>query len=190
MVRIATHKDVQAMLELYAYYVLESNITFEYEVPSLEEFAQRLNDVQSQFPWLVYEENGRIAGYAYASWAFTRAAYQWNAELSIYLHEDYQRKGVAGELYQCLEETLLQQGYYYLYAVINADNMKSISMAKKLGFIEAGYYKNAGFKRGKWLDVVCSIKELKKPTENPPKPVAYNDLPKGCAEQILACHQI
>ena len=84
----AAEQDLPAMLAIYSPYVLTTAYSFEYTPPTLEEFTHRFRDYTRQFPWLVWEENGTVLGYAYGSRPFERAAYQWNAEASIYLCPD------------------------------------------------------------------------------------------------------
>ena len=99
MVRAATHADIPAMLDIYGPYVLTSTATFEYTVPTTEEFTDRFEAITTQYPWLVWEEAGEILGYAYASAPYTRAAYAWCAEPSIYLRADAKGRGIGTELY-------------------------------------------------------------------------------------------
>lgn len=95
MLRIAAEEDVSAMLAIYRPYVLTSTATFEYAPPSEEEFLRRYHTITTQFPWLLWEEDGQILGYAYASLPFSRAAYAWCAEPTIYLKS--QARGKASE---------------------------------------------------------------------------------------------
>ena len=103
MIRMARREDVPAMLEIYRPYILETAYTFEYSVPSLAEFTHRFDTIHARFPWLVWEENGEILGYAYADAAFVRAAYQWDADLSIYLKPEAKGQGGGRRLYEILE---------------------------------------------------------------------------------------
>lgn len=106
MLRDAALRDVRDMLEIYRPYILETAYTFEYDVPSLEEFEARFRKITGAFPWLVWEEDGEILGYAYGSRAFERAAYQWDADLSIYLRRDCRGRGVGRQLYTELERQI------------------------------------------------------------------------------------
>ena len=92
MIRIATTKDVPAILEIYTPYVLTTTHTFEYVPPTLEEFYQRFASITEKLPWLVWEEDGQVLGYAYASLPFHRAAYSWSCEVSIYVSPPFPRK--------------------------------------------------------------------------------------------------
>ena len=108
-IRLATKQDVPRILEIYAPYIENTAISFEYTVPSLEEFTQRFLDITAQFPWLVWEENGTILGYAYGSRPFKRTAYQWSAEASIYLCPEARGQGIGRKLYAALEQLLSQR---------------------------------------------------------------------------------
>ena len=114
-VRQATVQDVPRILEIYAPYVKNTAISFEYTVPTLEEFTQRFLGITAQFPWLVWEENGTVLGYAYGSAPFERAAFQWSAEASIYLCPEACGKGIGKKLYAALEKLLQDQGYRKVY---------------------------------------------------------------------------
>ena len=106
MLRFAREADLPEMLEIYAPYVLNTTVSFEYAPPSPAEFRRRFTEYTKQFPWLVWEEGNRILGYAYASAPFTREAYQWCAEPTIYLRREAQGKDIARKLYAVLEEIL------------------------------------------------------------------------------------
>ena len=93
-IRQATVQDVPRILEIYGPYVKNTAISFEYTVPTIEDFTRRFLDITAQFPWLVWEENGVVLGYAYGSRPFERAAYQWSAEASIYLCPEACGKGI------------------------------------------------------------------------------------------------
>ena len=98
MIRLATETDIPQILDIYAPYVLNTAVSFEYTVPTLEEFTRRFQDITRQFPWLVWEENGKILGYAYGSLPFGREAYRWCAANSIYLCPEAQGKGIGRKL--------------------------------------------------------------------------------------------
>ena len=161
MLRIATPADIPAMLEIYGPYVLSSTATFEYTVPTLEEFTSRFESVTAQYPWLVWEEAGKILGYAYASAPYTRAAYAWCAEPSIYLCPEAKGRGIGTKLYAVLENILLRQGYQVLYALITSENAESIAFHQKNGYKIQGDFPDCGFKFGRWLGLVWMEKRLK-----------------------------
>ena len=166
MLRIANEADVLAILEIYAPYVRSTTITFEYDVPTGEEFLRRFRDITAEFPWLVWEENGEILGYAYACRPFARAAYSWCAEPSIYLHPKAQGRGIGRKLYAALEELLKLQGYRMLFALITGENQGSLAFHEKLGYTFAGKLQTAGYKNRRWCDVFWLEKQLQI-VENP-----------------------
>ena len=160
MIRIATEADVPEMLALYAPYIENTTVSFEYDVPCRREFMQRFLDITRQFPWLVWEENGEILGYAYASRPFPRAAYSWDAEPSIYLKPEAKGRGIGRKLYAALEEILKIQGYRVLYAIITEENTGSLAFHKKLGYAELSLFPDCGCKFGRWLGVWWLEKRL------------------------------
>ena len=160
MIRIAVEADVPAILEIYAPYVENTTITFEYDVPSREEFMCRFHDITRQFPWLVWEEKGEILGYAYAAPPYTRAAYRWCAEPSIYLKPQARGRGIGRKLYTALEELLKLQGYQVLYALITGENANSLHFHEKLGYRRKVLFDDCGFKFGRWLGVYWLEKRL------------------------------
>lgn len=153
-IRLFESKDIEAMLEIYQYYVLNTPISFEYEAPSLQEFRNRIDTIIKDFPCLVYEENGIIVGYAYASKFKERKAYQWTTESTVYLKNDYLGKGIGRKLYTTLLEILKLQNYYNVFAGITMPNPKSEFLHKNMGFKEIGVYQNVGFKSDKWHSVM------------------------------------
>ncbi len=158
MIREAMGADVPGMLAIYEYYVRETAVSFEYEVPAVEEFTRRLEEHKEMYPWLVWEENGEILGYAYAGRAFERAAYSWNAEISCYLKE--KGKGMGRKLYSIIEDILLRQGVRKVYAVVTSANAPSVAFHKAIGYREVLTYRDVGFKHGQWYDVIWLEKQL------------------------------
>ena len=154
MIRIATEADVPQMLAIYAPYILNTTYTFEYDVPTEAEFLQRFRTLTVRFPWLVWEEDGKILGYAYGSAPFERAAYRWCAEDSIYLLPEAQGRGIGTRLCLALEKVLFYQGYLRIYALITAENAGSIAFHKKLGYTLRGDMPEAGIKFGRRIGVI------------------------------------
>ncbi|HEX4875408.1 MAG TPA: GNAT family N-acetyltransferase, partial [Chitinophagaceae bacterium] len=105
------------------------------------------------WPWLVCEADGRIAGYAYASRYRERVAYQWSVECSVYVHDDYHRSGIARALYTALFSILKKQGYRNVYAVINLPNERSVAFHENMGFRWFATYEQVGYKLGQWKNV-------------------------------------
>ena len=166
MIRIATPEDVPALLEIYAPYIMTSTATFEYDVPCRKDFLTRFLTITAQYPWLVWEEEGRLLGYAYASAPFTRPAYSWCAEPTIYLRPEARGQEIGRKLYSALEEILKRQGYQVLYALITEENTASLRFHEKLGYRQRVLFPDCGFKFGRWLGLVWMEKRLK-PVEIP-----------------------
>ncbi|MCI6956239.1 MAG: N-acetyltransferase family protein [Candidatus Faecousia sp.] len=161
MIRPALESDLSAILAIYGPYILTSTATFEYEVPSLSAFTDRFRGITAQFPWLVWEQDGEILGYAYASAPYSRPAYAWCAEPSIYLRPEARGLGIGAALYKALEAILLEQGYQVLYALITQENTRSLRFHEKLGYREMVLFPDCGFKFGRWLGLIWMEKRLK-----------------------------
>ena len=160
MIRFAKEADISAILDIYGPYVLNTAISFEYSVPTLEEFTERFRSITAQFPWLVWEENGIVLGYAYGSLPFGRAAYRWVAASSIYLAPQARGKGIGTQLYRVLEKILQAQGYRKTYAIITSDNPDSIAFHEKIGYRFVAQLPECGIKFGKLHGVVWMEKVL------------------------------
>ena len=160
MIRLATQADIPAILDIYGPYILNTAISFEYSVPTLEEFTERFQSITAQFPWLVWEENGKVLGYAYGSLPFGRAAYRWVAASSIYLAPEAHGKGIGRKLYHALETLLARQGYRKTYAIITSDNPGSRRFHEKLGFRFLCEFPDCGIKFSKLYSVVWMEKDL------------------------------
>lgn len=160
MIRNATEADIPAMLALYAPYVENTTYTFEYAVPTEAEFLARFRHIAQQFPWLIWEEEGIVLGYAYGSLPFERAAYAWSGEVSIYLAPGAQGRGIGRKLYAALEALMEYQGYRVLYAIITEENSGSLAFHKALGYREAGVFSHCGLKFDRWLSVIWMEKQL------------------------------
>ena len=171
MIRIATEADVPEILAIYAPYILTTTHTFEYEVPSEAEFLARFRAVTRRFPWLVWEEEGRILGYAYGSAPFERAAYRWMAEDSVYLRPEAAGRGIGTQLCNALERILRYQGYRRIYAIITSENSHSLDFHRKLGYKFLAKFPNCGFKFGRWLGVVWMMKIIRDDAMPGPMPV-------------------
>ena len=153
-IRKAKEEDAQALLQIYTPYITDTTITFEYDVPTAEAFAGRIRETAAAFPYLVCERDGVIMGYAYAHRIRERAAYDWDAELSIYLAQGTHGHGVGTTVLACLIDLLELQGLRHLYSCVTLPNEKSIRMHKKYGFEDCGRLRKVGMKFGRRLDVV------------------------------------
>lgn len=185
MIRPASEKDAASSLKIYAQYI-NTAITFEYTLPTEQEFARRIAEIHAEYPYLVCEEAGRLIGYAYAHRQKERAAYQWNVELSIYLDRCATSKGVGHRLYAALIELLSVQGIKTVYGNVTLPNLKSERLHETFGFRRLGIYRHAGYKCGAWHDVVCFEKALS-PYRPDPKPVIpMDEIPEETKQEIFA----
>ena len=180
MIRFATEKDLSAMMAIYRPYVENTTYSFEYDVPCLRTFTQRFYDHVAQFPWLVWEEGGEILGYAYASPPYTRAAYAWCAEPSVYLRPDARGRGIGKALYAAVEKILAWQGYQVLYALITEENVSSRRFHEKCGYHFCVLFPNCGFKFGRWLGVIWMEKRLKSVEIPSYPPISWNRIRQTC----------
>ncbi len=152
-IRPATSGDAASIAEIYAPYVLETVISFEATPPDSEEMGRRIAAITAAYPWIVAEQGGRIAGYAYAGRHNARAAYDWSADVSVYLHADFHRRGLGRRLYERLFRVLQAQRCHALFSMITLPNAASIALHRSLGFYDIGTFRDAGFKFGQWRDV-------------------------------------
>lgn len=160
MIRFAAAKDAAELLEIYAPYVTGTTVSFEYEVPAVEEFRRRVEETSARYPYLVWEEDGALLGYAYAHPYAARPAYQWSAELTVYLRQAVSRRGLGSQLYGALMELLRLQGVRNVYGCVTAENTASVAFHHALGFREAGRFSQVGYKLGRWLDVLWLEKAI------------------------------
>lgn len=183
VIRRAAAEDAAALLEIYQPYIADTVITFEYDVPTAEEFAGRITDTLADFPYLVCERDGKPVGYAYAHHIRERAAYDWAVELSIYLAPAAQGQGVGTALYRCLIDLLEMQNIRILYGCVTLPNEKSRRLHEKLGFELAGVWHGSGWKFARWHDVGWFEKRLG--GDGPAQPVV--PFPALDEEKIQEC---
>ena len=161
-IRLAKPSDARSLLDIYAPYVENTAITFEYEVPTIEDFATRIEKTLEKYPYLVAEEGGVVVGYAYASTYYARAAYDWAVELSVYVCQDARGKGVGSKLYDAMEEMLEQMGYIHFLACISLPNEASLALHRKRGYQQVAHFPKIGYKFNRWHDIVWLQKSLDK----------------------------
>ena len=179
LIRVATENDAENILGIYSPYIANTSFTFETEVPSVETFKERINTYLINWPWLVCEMDGTLAGYAYGARYRERTAYQWCVEVSVYIHDDHQRSGIARALYVALIEILKRQGFRNVYAVINLPNDKSVAFHESCGFTYFATYMNVGYKLGLWKNVGWWQLPLNEYTDEPAAPIKFSDLEKN-----------
>jgi phosphinothricin acetyltransferase len=153
VIRLATEGDAAGVQAIYAPEVVETVISFELEPPSVAEMGRRIRETLPTYPWLVFEEEGRVLGYAYASAHASRAAYRWSVDLAVYIGRGARRRGVGRALYASLIRVLARQGYYNAYGGITLPNPGSVALHEAMGFEPVGVYRAVGWKFGAWRDV-------------------------------------
>jgi phosphinothricin acetyltransferase len=168
-VRTATIDDAEEMLDLYRPYVSETAISFEVEVPSLDEFRRRVSAGQGAFPWLAYEADSKIMGYAYAGAFRSRPAYSWSVESTVYVRRGAERQRIGSELYRLLLELLKDQGVANVMAGITLPNEASERLHERFGFVRVARFTDAGFKLDRWWDVGFWQLQLDRP--HAPRPL-------------------
>lgn len=173
-IRAAEVEDAEKLLEIYAPYVKKTAISFEYEVPSVEEFAGRIKKTLQRYPYLVATMEGETAGYAYAGAFHARAAYQWCAEASIYVKEGLRGHGIGRKLYEALEEELRDMGILNLNACIAHPvqedeylTQASERFHERMGFSKVAEFHRCGYKFQRWYDIVWMEKLLGEHEEMP-----------------------
>jgi len=153
MIRPAAATDAAAIADIYNPYIRDTAITFEEDLVSAAAMATRIAKVTKDFPWLVWEEEGGVLGYAYASTWRTRHAYRFAVETAIYLAPGQQGQGRGATLYQALLAELRQRSFHLVLGCLALPNEPSIRLHEKLGFQKVGHMREAGWKFGAWVDV-------------------------------------
>ena len=160
-------EDSARLAEIYAYYVVNTAVSFEYEAPSAEEFAKRIQNISRNYPYFVCEQDHRIIGYAYASAYSVRSAYAWTVTTSIYVDKDYRRQGVGRMLYAELENRLKQMGIVNILAGAAFCEIEdeylthdSLKFHCKEGFEQVAHMKGIGRKFDRWYDLLWMQKKL------------------------------
>lgn len=166
-IRLASPEDAPSLLNIYAPYVRDTAITFEYDVPTVEEFRSRIEHTLRTYPYLAAEIDGQAAGYAYASAFKGRAAYDWSVETSIYVSMDCRGRGIGTRLYAALEDLLRRQNILNVNACITYPNPDSIRFHERLGYRTVAHFTKCGFKLGRWYDMIWMEKMLGEHTEKP-----------------------
>ena len=177
LIRLATESDAAAIQAIYAPIVQDTFISFEMDIPTVDEMRARVHKTLVAFPWLVCEnEQGEVAGYVYASKHRERAAYQWAVDVTAYVSPIAHRSGVARGLYTSLFALLRLQGFFNAYAGIAMPNDASVGAHRAVGFQAIGVYHNVGYKLGKWHDVSWWGLALQPALTEPPTPKPLDEI--------------
>lgn len=166
-IRTASIDDAKELLDIYTYYVLYTAITFEYDVPSLDEFKNRIKTILNKYPYIVAIIDNKIVGYAYASTFKNRAAYDWAVEMTIYIDPNYHKRGIGKKLYHTMEDLLKLQGITNLNACITYPDVKdeyvnknSVQFHERLGYHLVGQFHQCGYKFSRWYSMVWMEKMI------------------------------
>jgi phosphinothricin acetyltransferase len=175
-IRLANDGDAEAIAAIYRPVVEGTAISFETVAPDPHDISRRLSETMTEYPWLVCERDGQVAGYAYATRHRVRAAYQWSVDTSVYIAEAHKRSGVGRGLYQSLFAILAAQGFFNAFAGIALPNPSSVGLHEAMGFEKLGVYRNVGFKLGEWHDVGWWQLQLRPDEKTPDGPLALADV--------------
>jgi phosphinothricin acetyltransferase len=174
-IHLATTADAEHVQAIYAPYC-HTPISFEAQPPGVEDMRGRLVQLLGSFPWLLYEDDGAVLGYAYAGPHRERAAYRWSVDTSVYVRQGRQRQGVGRALYTSLLAMLPLQGYVNAYAGVTLPNPGSVGLHEALGFQRVGVYHEVGFKCGAWYDVAWFERPLQARPAEPSVPRPLEDV--------------
>lgn len=184
-VRNATMSDAERILEIYDYYVRNTAITFEYEIPTIAEFEERMKTTMKKYPYLVILKDGHIEGYAYAGAFVGRAAYDWACEMTVYLDYNAQKCGMGRKIYEALEDELKKMGILNLYACIGYPEKddeylttNSADYHAHLGFAKVGEFHKCGYKFERWYNMIWMEKTIGEHKKKQTAITPYPDLRK------------
>jgi L-amino acid N-acyltransferase YncA len=186
--RQALEADAEEILGIYGHYIRDTAITFEYVVPSPDEFRSRIRGIASDYPYLVCLEGGKVIAYGYAHRHMERAAYQWNAELSIYIDRSRLRRGVGRTLHSALVDILLMQNVRNVYGGVTLPNGNSMGLLESLGFTSVGVYHSTGYKCGAWHDVAWFEKAIGDHGVDPAPFIPLREIDSQAIREVLKRH--
>jgi len=185
-IRVACPNDAEALVNIYAPYVLNTAVSYEYVPPSVEEFRVRIEKTLEKYPYLVAECDGEILGYSYAGTYNSRMSASWSAEASIYIKESCRRAGLGKLLYSELEKLLARQNIVSLIVKIACCDREedehlsrdSIEFHTRWGYSEVGTIRNCGYKFGKWYGLMIMDKLIAEAKEHMPPMIPFSQLVK------------
>ena len=189
-IRIAVPEDAGVLLKIYAPYVENTAVSFEYAVPSVEEFSHRIRNTLKSYPYLAAEMDGETVGYAYAHTFIPRAAYNWSAESSIYVRMDRKGCGIGKKLYQTLETYLKRQHIQNLNACIASIDVEDETLTndserfhRHMGYEMVGKVHHCAYKFNQWYDMIWMEKKLGEYPEQPGRVIPFAELMQADAEE-------
>ncbi len=182
--RFVFPEDTDEILTIYGQYI-NTSITFEYTLPSYDEFRKRIESIHKFYPYIVALSDNRIIGYAYSHRAFERTAYQWDAEFSVYVDKNFIGRGLGKELYHRLIAFSKLQRIHTVYALVTSPNERSDALHRSMGFMCTAVFSKAGYKNEKWRDVTWYEMKLCDFEDEPKIPISIHDLPQSDVQAIL-----
>lgn len=194
-IRTASPRDGAALLKIYGPYVERTAITFEYRVPSVEEFSGRIERTLKQYPYFAAEFEGELVGYAYAGPFHEREAYDWAVETSIYVAWDQRKMGIGRRLHDALETALREQGILNMNACVacpcgEADEYltwSSLEFHRRLGYRPVGEFRQCGYKFGRWYNMAWLERHIGDHLGEQPVPKAFGDIRERMEQGLSAC---
>lgn len=165
MIRLIEKKDYEKCLNIYNYFIANTTVTLELDQIDLPSFTKRIEGICEFYPWIVYEEDDKILGYAYLNVFNPRKAYVWTCDLSIYVDKDYHHTGVGSKLYEVIEGYAKKQGFHNIISIITASNEKSLGFHQKHGFKPYCTFERVAYKFNKWVNVSYFMKKINDSTD-------------------------
>lgn len=166
IIRKIEQKDIRSVLNIYNWYIENTTYTFETKRLNFAQFRDRIKEITEHYPWIVLEEDSIILGYAYLAPFNPRTAYQWTADLSLYLHPDFRHHGYGSMLYEEIEKLAVEQGLVSIVSIVTEKNTASQAFHQKHGFQESGFLKHVGYKQ-QWLGIHYYLKQIQEISSNP-----------------------
>lgn len=160
MIRLIEDKDLRECLDIFNYYVLNTDYSFETDKLTEEKYLERIHNITKTYPWIVYEEDGQILGFAYLADFNYRKAYQYTADLTIYLHHEHLGRGIGRRLYDCIEDLARKMGICTIISLITANNKGSLKFHERIGFSYLCTIENVAYKFNKWCHLTYYSKVL------------------------------
>lgn len=190
--RNARLSDAAEILEIYRYYVEKTVITFEWTVPSVEEFQNRMRQTMEKYPYIVAMQDGKIIGYSYVSPFVGRKAYDWSVETTIYLAHTARHQGTGKKLYTVMEKILKKMNILNLNACIGYPKVEDEYLTKNsaqfhqhLGYRWVGEFHDSGYKFGRWYDMIWMEKMIGKHPDKPAPVLNYNEIKDSLIGTLL-----
>ena len=190
VIRFVNSNDAARLAEIYSYFVNNTAISFEYIAPDKAEFENRIASIFPHYPFIVYEIDNKVVGYAYGHRYLERAAYRWDAELSIYIDKDYHGQKIGKALYGAVIDLLRAMNFQTVYGIVTSPNPKSEHLHNSMGFRNSGVMKKSGYKLGKWYDITNFELAIGEYPDTPSEPVSALQIPEEVVSEIFKKYSI